>query len=77
MKRIWMNAFKIIFILIFKKTYLLLLVAIFTINRKENELEKYTRRECVRRKIVKHSHFVERRLSLYESVIISYNYWMS
>ena len=33
-------------------------------------------RECVRREIVKQSHFIERKVSLCESVIISCNYWV-
>jgi len=32
------------------------------------------KRVCVRREIVKQSHFVERKVSLCESVIISYNH---
>jgi len=34
------------------------------------------KRECVRREIVKKSHFVERKVSLCESVIISCNHWV-
>ena len=44
-------------------------------GRKENEFKKKIRiqRVCVKREIVKQSHFVERKVSLCESVIISRN----
>ena len=36
----------------------------------------HMRREFVRREIVKQSHFVERKVSLYESVITFCNHWV-
>ena len=36
--------------------------------------KQHMKRECVRREVVKQSHFVERKVSLCESVIISCNH---